>query len=337
MLSEWVKNKFDFDYQAPPPGEGSMVDVAADIKERIREVYARREVTYPVDICLERAFAPGQPDSAYAAQTVVNWVNGKFRAGWTIDKVQGRPVEDVKKELVALNESFLRGDAFEREIQQALAAGNGQDLIDWGKKRFGRTWNPRLLEKHKGDPAEALRVMGRELFRWELGRMEHAVLLHIYDQAWKDHLLEMDHLKHAIMQRPLGGDQSHPQSQYAIEGREFFDQMWARIHERVTSMIFKVRMGGGAPGAGGPTEGDGDGAGPTAPRRPTAPINFSHADSTGTGFAGADRDQAAAMRAQGQQTAKVETIRREQPKVGRNDPCPCGSGKKYKSCHGKNA
>jgi len=63
-------------------------------------------------------------------------------------------------------------------------------------------------------------------------------------------------------------------------------------------------------------------------------MTFRHADATGAGFAGAGADQAAAMRAQGAE-AKVETIRREQPKVGRNEPCPCGSGKKYKQCHGK--
>ena len=44
----------------------------------------------------------------------------------------------------------------------------------------------------------------------------------------------MDHLKHAIAQRPMGGDQTHPQSQYAIEGRQVFDQMWSSIRNRVT-------------------------------------------------------------------------------------------------------
>ena len=164
--------------------------------------------------------------------------------------------------------------------------------------------------------------MGREVFRWELGRLEHAVLVHIYDQAWKDHLLEMDRLKHAIMQRPLGGDQTHPQSQYAIEGREFFDQMWMRIRDRVTAMIFKVRMNI-SPSGGGQV-------------RAPAQISLQHADATGGGFAGAVADQSAAMKAQGQE-AKVETIRRDKPKIGRNEPCPCGSGKKYKACHGRSA
>ena len=59
-----------------------------------------------------------------------------------------------------------------------------------------------------------------------------------------------------------------------------------------------------------------------------------HDSSLGAGFAGGSGDQAAAMRAQGE-GAKPATIRREQPKVGRNTPCPCGSGKKYKQCCGR--
>ena len=116
----------------------------------------------------------------------------------------------------------------------------------------------------------------------------------------------------------MGGDQTHPQSQYAIEGREYFDEMWLHIRERVTDSIFKVRLAG------------------TAARRGIgANLTAQHDDATGAGFtAGAAADQEAAMKAQGE-AAKPVTIRREQPKVGRNAPCPCGSGKKYKQCCGR--
>jgi preprotein translocase subunit SecA len=128
----------------------------------------------------------------------------------------------------------------------------------------------------------------------------------------------MDHLKNAIMQRPLGGDQTHPQSQYAIEGRDQFAQMWKTIRERVTDMIFKVSAGGEPQQAGG------------GPQQ----LETRHDSAIGAGFAGGDEDQQAAMRAQGE-AAKPVTIRRAAPKVGRNDPCPCGSGKKYKQCCGR--
>ena len=170
-------------------------------------------------------------------------------------------------------------------------------------------------------------AQGREWLRWELTRLEQFVLLRIYDQAWKDHLLEMDHLKHAIMQRPLGGDQTHPQSQYAIEGRDLFTQMWSRIAARVTDLIFKIQATSDDEGGDSARRSVSAGAGRTS-------MQLQHADSTGAGFSGAAADQRAAMRSQNVD-AKPETIRRDKPKVGRNDPCPCGSGKKYKQCHGK--
>ena len=158
---------------------------------------------------------------------------------------------------------------------------------------------------------------GSEMVRWELTQLERYILLRIYDQGWKDHLLEMDHLKNAIMQRPLGGDQTHPQSQYAIEGRGLFGQMWKIIRDRVTDTIFKV-SGGEVSQAGA--------------QRMQA-MQARHDSAMGAGFAGADQE--AAMKAQGE-AAQPKTIRREQAKVGRNSPCPCGSGKKYKQCCGKN-
>ena len=197
--------------------------------------------------------------------------------------------------------------------------------MQWGRKRFSGWWDQRLFDQAGDDLQAALEKQGEEMLRWELTQLEQFVLLRIYDQMWKDHLLEMDHLKHAIMQRPLGGDQTHPQSQYAIEGRDLFRQMWGRIDDRVTDIIFKVRAS--------PRGGEG-GAGVTAGTSGGPPISFGQADATGSAFSAAAADERAAMKAQGQQ-GKVETIRREQPRVGRNDPCPCGSGKKYKQCHGK--
>jgi hypothetical protein len=97
----------------------------------------------------------------------------------------------------------------------------------------------------------------------------------------------------------------------------------------VTDIVFKMRAFGG-----GDVDGDGNGSRVLAPGRGPAPMVFRHAEATGAGFAQANADQAAAMKAQNVE-AKVETIRREAPRVGRNDPCPCGSGKKYKQCHGR--
>ncbi|MCH7719728.1 MAG: SEC-C domain-containing protein [Planctomycetes bacterium] len=321
-LGEWLRNQFEVEFEVDSLVDVTAAEVIDRIKELVRAAYVRREISYPVEVCIERAYGEGATDSAYTAEAVVKWANGKFKLGWTADHVQGRSPQDVQAELLRINEEFLVEDRFDREIDQAMLTGNAEEFVEWARQRCGRAWDQRVFDELADDRREAVRRMGREVFRWELGRLEHAVLVHIYDQAWKDHLLEMDRLKHAIMQRPLGGDQTHPQSQYAIEGREFFDQMWMRIRDRVTAMIFKVRMNI-SPSGGGQV-------------RAPAQISLQHADATGGGFAGAVADQSAAMKAQGQE-AKVETIRRDKPKIGRNEPCPCGSGKKYKACHGRSA
>ncbi|HPD29048.1 MAG TPA: SEC-C metal-binding domain-containing protein [Phycisphaerae bacterium] len=322
-LADWARNKFGIAIKADEIAEGAEEKVKEVIYAKVREAYTQREIYYPVETVLKQAFGSTGTDNVYACQAVVGWANAKYQLGWNSERFVGRPIKDIADELVQAGRDFLEGGRLEHEIDGALsrygATGNGE-LYEWARKRFGKALNEKALRSGAEEPREVLLNAGRQLARWELTQLERWVLLRIYDQGWKDHLLEMDHLKHAIMQRPLGGDQTHPQSQYAIEGREQFRQMWKTIRERVTDMIFKVSHGQAGEGA--------------EESRRTSHLEARHDSSVGAGFAGASEDQQAAMRAQGE-GAKPVTIRREAPKVGRNDPCPCGSGKKYKQCHGR--
>ena len=319
-LADWARGKFGIDVNADEFIEHPRQEIRGLLDKHIREAYRQREVSYPVEACIERAFGDQVTDQAAAAGNLAYWVNSKFRLGWTLKDVQGKTPRQLRDELVRLNEEFFH-HRLEEEIDRNIEGKERAAILAWGEERFPRVWDPQRFAETDGDLRSSLLAAGREMLRWELTQLEQFVLLRIYDQAWKDHLLEMDHLKTAVMQRPLGGDQTHPQSQFAIEGRGLFRQMWARIANRVTDIIFKVRISGSA-------EGEGEAS------RGQRPISFMHADATGAGFAAATADQAAALRAQGVE-GKVATIRREAPKIGRNDPCPCGSGKKYKQCHGK--
>ncbi|MHC4517160.1 MAG: SEC-C metal-binding domain-containing protein, partial [Planctomycetota bacterium] len=136
----------------------------------------------------------------------------------------------------------------------------------------------------------------------------------VYDSTWKDHLYAMDHLKDSIWTRSLA--EKDPKTEYKREGFRMFNDMLASIEDRVTDIIFRVHLEAG-----------------TRARSVWNVSRTSH-DEVGQ-FAMAERQRAAAQAPQGEQ--KVKQIRLEQPKVGRNDPCPCGSGKKYKKCCGKNA
>ena len=319
-LTEWAKSKFGIEVDRLSEQPGS--EIADLFHAKVEEAYHRREIAYPVEACLERAFSEGTPPEA-TARFIVDWANHKYNVDWTLENVDGLTVDKLREELLRLGKNCA-AVALEEEVEQAVQEKDKDAVVEWAEGRFGRSFDADALAKSNGDIKSILLDQGRNMLRWELTRLEQYVLLRIYDQAWKDHLLEMDHLKAAIMQRPLGGDQSHPQSQYAIEGRELFDQMWVRIANRVTDIVFKVQGGGDSDGGDGSSKSD----------NAVLTLSLKHADSTGAGFAGMTRDQQAAMQAQGSE-GKVETIRRETPRVGRNEPCPCGSGKKYKQCHGK--
>jgi preprotein translocase subunit SecA len=160
-----------------------------------------------------------------------------------------------------------------------------------------------------------------------LRRVERDIMLQIVDAQWKDHLYALDHLKEGIGLRGYG--QRDPLVEYKKESFQLFQAMKDRIDEEMVRYLWRLRPIVEGPG-GMPTT-----AARPAARRP-APMTMNHPASAaaspmrGGGAAVADRPRPA--RTGGDDI--VKTVRRELPKVGRNDPCPCGSGKKYKKCHG---
>ncbi len=314
-LIEWSKQKFGIDFSTDELANTSDADLPALLRQRVREEYHRREATYPVEWALERTLGRAEGDNAYAADALAKWVNFKFNVGWTVDQVRNKPIKELADTLLQLNREYLSNGKLEAEIDQAI--GSGQDLKAWARDRLGPCYSEQLFAG-EGANREALVRSGRALMRYELTMLERYVLLQIYDQAWKDHMHAMDLLKEAIGLR--GFAEQDPKIAYKREGFKMFQEMIETIQDKVTGIIFKVRLF------------------EDFHARSAYTIRAAqHAESTNLGFAGqADADRNAAMQAQSKdQPPKIETIRREEPKVGRNDPCPCGSGKKYKLCHGK--
>ena len=130
-------------------------------------------------------------------------------------------------------------------------------------------------------------------------QLEKMIMLQVVDNLWKDHLLGMDHLKDGVGLR--GYAQKNPLTEYKKEGFEMFSKMMHQIREGVTEYLFKVQIEEGS--------------------------EFS-----------AEQSQSGKMvehRGASSEESKPSTVRRDDKKVGRNDPCHCGSGKKFKKCHGK--
>jgi len=163
---------------------------------------------------------------------------------------------------------------------------------------------------------------------------ERMIMLSVIDQQWKDHLLGMDHLKEGIGLRGYG--QHDPLVEYKKESFDMFEAMMQRFQEDTVRYLYLMQIlerPVAPPQPSVPTEepthsGDGNG------RRPPRMVSTS-ADELEEAFMRRKRRELEQARMAGAGDApQVQQVVRGQDKVGRNDPCPCGSGKKYKKCHG---
>ncbi len=160
-----------------------------------------------------------------------------------------------------------------------------------------------LWEKLKVRYADKEKQIGAEAMR----TYERIIMLNIIDAQWKDHLLALDHLKQGI--GLVGYGQKDPLVEYKKESFDMFQAMLDRIDTFTIRSLFNLQIVEEQP--------------PEVLRQkrgPRRPLTFT----------GPNQGAAPA----GEEAGETKTIVRSEPKVGRNDPCPCGSGKKYKKCHG---
>jgi preprotein translocase subunit SecA len=326
-LVRWAREKFDVDIPLDDLATANRDEAERAIREKMRAAYRQREIEYPCGAVIDYALQRGGQNVNEVCTRIANWVNRKFRLGWTYEHLIGKTPAQAFEELKVLNADYMENGRLDAEIDAALAAHAGDDLTKWARERFGAVMDGDPLDL-EGDVRAQLQQCAYEMLRYELTRLEQYVLLSTFDQQWKDHMYSMDLLRHSIGLR--GYAEQDPKIAYKREGTRMFNEMLENVRERVTDLIFKVRIAG----AGGDAY-SGDAARPLTPTdgAPGA-MRTSHADATGAGFSSAAADQQAAMRQQGE-GGQGQTIRRETPRVGRNDPCPCGSGKKYKQCHGR--
>ena len=155
-----------------------------------------------------------------------------------------------------------------------------------------------------------------EIFR----EAERQILLWNVDQKWMDHIDQMDQMRYSIGMRSVG--QKDPVVEYRMEGSEMFDEMNLAIQNDTVRLIMKANISTGE-----------------KLERKTK-VNNVQEGHGGTGFTGQPAAPSASSgvahtASAGGETAAAEPVKRDSGKVGRNDPCPCGSGKKFKNCHGK--
>ena len=308
-LAEWARAKFDFDVD-PERLKSSPEEAEQFLLDRVREVYRRREIEYPVEYAMDMTVGAGEGDNVYALTSLAEWAHRKYRADLTVEKLRAMSAREIYDHLVSLSERWHGDGRLEECVRGALgSAPEVPAAIEFARERFDTELSE---DDFDGDVVGPVMAAGRKFLRREMTELERFVLLQIYDSSWKDHLLAMDHLKSGIGLRSYA--EQDPRVAYKREGARLFRGMFAGVRDKVTEMVFKVRLTAG-----------------TEMSSVYQISNVVHEQLQGYDHLARDMaDQQAAS-----DPRRIETIKRNQPKVGRNDPCPCGSGKKYKRCCGR--
>ena len=239
-------------------------------------------------------------------------------------------VIDTRRYLMSLAEDLI-------DVEIESACGSDVDVEDWEleglKRTVGKTFalDPTQLaaidlnDKNVDEIRDAIwtsvertyvekeQLIDTTIFR----RVERDIMLQIVDVQWKDHLYSLDHLKEGIGLRGYG--QRDPLVEYKRESFGMFQAMKERIDQETVRYLWRLRPRA-EPAA--------------ATALSAAPVQLNHPGEAVPAFAGVAVGAGPRPARTGGDDARVRTIRRDEPKVGRNDPCPCGSGRKYKKCHG---
>ena len=167
---------------------------------------------------------------------------------------------------------------------------------DLGGDRFGKLTPDTLIDIIKEQVEEVYTKRMKDFGKDDLNYVERIIMLQIIDNQWITHLQDMDHMKEGIGLRGYG--QLDPLREYQKESFALFEELMDRIREETLMALSRIQL----------LKRKSD----ELPKKTPRPMHMSH----------------------GEEGAKPETVRRTSKKVGRNDPCPCGSGKKYKKCCG---
>ncbi len=192
------------------------------------------------------------------------------------------------------------------QIQTIYALDLEAEGIDF-QKSSSEEIEELIWERLKSKYAEKEKQIGDEAMR----TYERIIMLNIIDAQWKDHLLALDHLKQGI--GLVGYGQKDPLVEYKKESFDLFQAMLDRIDTSTIRSLFNLQV-----------------VAEESPEEIQRRRLAARRRGGSMQFTGPNQGATAA----GEEAGKVKTVVRDQPKVGRNDPCPCGSGKKFKKCHG---
>ena len=339
----WVHYKFGIELPLEQVKDLETEALIEQLRNKAREAYELKEAEYPVMAGLYHFTtrdASGQ--KRYDRDQLVAWARDRFHVDLDMEDLKNKQRDDIRALLIDHSRSSQKQSAealadVQAQVERlfvkagldqpstngnhtaevpvavhAAKSGDGYQLLIETLKKY----DPQLPDGELGKLNQEqlhLRAVATidEHFRPEMRRLERNLVLQILDAAWKEHLLTMDHLRSSVSLR--GYAQIDPKVEYKREGMQTFEAMWNSIGDRVTDLIFRMEQL------------DENFVGSTW--KETSAIHEEAPTPTSIG----QQQQSAIDNTQGE-PQKLEPIRNRTERVGRNDPCPCGSGKKFKNC-----
>jgi preprotein translocase subunit SecA len=341
-LAGWIGQQYGIP-MSPEMFEGkSEAEAVALIQQTVKDVYHNKEVEFPVSVGLTSFMAEHRGGAKYDREGLVRWANGRFQTRLDPNEVESKPRHEIARLLTECSRRFLDRGAAVSRLEDYLNKAYGdsgmrngesngrhggepqgpanpaalEEMIAWANQEFQAGLDAATLTQVDRRTARQAVLQGYERrYRPELCETERSLILEVLDTAWKDHLYFMDHLRQGI--GLVGYAQKDPKVEYRREGMRAFEAMWDRIAAQVTGAIFRIEQQ--SPAFVGSLW------------KITAATHEAPPDDAPTASNGHD---GGSHPQPGQEAKAVAPIRNYGQRVGRNDPCPCGSGKKYKKCCG---
>ncbi|MHB1426490.1 MAG: preprotein translocase subunit SecA [Gemmataceae bacterium] len=330
-LCDWARLKFQIKLSPQELTGKDEAELKKALHEAVTKLYRQREIEFPVRMAMAR-FMSDQPGVAagsqrYNREGIYYWAAMRFpeaRERLREEDFRTQPRHRLFELLIEISRSTyptVGEEAIDDKLDEVFEGSNrpagaedAKELSTWMKTTLNLDVPETALTKATYEQAQQILWNAfDERYRPEMRQMERSLLLNQLDSAWKNHLYTMDYLRSGIGLRGWG--QEDPKTVYKQEGMKEFKAMWDGVEDKVTENVFRMEE-------------------MEAFQESLWTIGATIHESAPRAIQSAE--QAMSTNANGE-AKKVETIRNHREKVGRNDPCPCGSGKKYKNCHMRQA
>ena len=300
---------------APSEFIGAEDDQAAaeHLVRRALDAYAERERMYPIDYAIKYTTSRLQADPQAALTSFSSWANMRYQVGWNPQSLPSSNPVELRELLFNASKNFDQS-RLDARVAECLAAGADAIAVNaWFEKEYQVTFSKHDRALFTSNPRGAVAARIHETMRAELSQFERWVMLQTIDNAWKEHLRSMDQIRDAIGFRAFS--QKDPRIEFKKESSRLYIEMLEGVQNRLSEILLKGELVPQVQQQQAPAT------------QAAAPQEATAANDQAANQAPVVVTQVASKRAAsaGQAAAAV---------VGRNEMCPCGSGKKFKHCHG---